>query len=156
MTSTCVVGLGSPHGDDQFGWLVADRIALEVERRLLTAASIRRAGSPVQLLDWLDGVECLFVIDVCRGLSISKQLQRFEWPAQELEHARGSGSHDYTLWQTLELANQLGRLPPRCRLWCATGLQFGTEAAISPSLLALVRQVADDVLSDLALRPSHA
>jgi hydrogenase maturation protease len=149
MGSTCVVGLGSPHGDDRFGWLVADHIAQEIKRCGIAVVDVRHARSPAQLLDWLEGVERLLLIDACHGLDCPGHWLRVDWPAQEFQRVLGSGSHDCSVWQTLELAAALGQLPPQCRLWCAPGEKFAADATLSPSLLALAPQVADDVLSTL-------
>jgi hydrogenase maturation protease len=146
LPSTCVVGLGSPNGDDQFGWLVADRLTAESSRRQLSHVFVRRALSPAQLLDWLDDIDQLLLIDACRGLTSPRVLLHLEWPAREIEQIRGSGSHNYNVWQTLELASRLGSLPRHCHLWCAGGQQFDPGQQLSPSLLALVPQVVDDVI----------
>lgn len=148
MQDTIIVGLGSPHGDDQFGWLVADRLVKETSRQLVTAAVIRRAASPVQVLDWLDGCKRLFLVDACRG-DLPGEFCSFGWPAAEIERLLGSGSHDYTISQALELASRLGNLPRECRLWCAAGSQFAAGQPISPRLLAVVPKVADDVIQAL-------
>lgn len=79
---TLVVGVGSPHGDDQLGWLAAD--ALEAALLALRAAApnapntpldarpldasgwrVRRAATPSDLLDWLPGPQRLILIDAC-------------------------------------------------------------------------------------------
>lgn len=148
MQDTIIFGLGSPHGDDQFGWLVADRLADEMSRRGMPAAGVRRVGSPVQVLDWLDGCERLFLVDACRG-DLPGEFCSFDWPAAEIERLRCSGSHDYTIWQALELASRLGQLPRECRLWCAAGSHFAAGQPISPRLLAVVPKLADDVFQAL-------
>ena len=148
MQSTCVIGVGSPHGDDQFGWLVADRLAIETERRAMLSVVVQRAGSPAQILDRLDGCERLFLVDACRG-ELPSDVHCLRWPATEIERWHSSGSHDYSLWQALELASRLGKLPREVRLWCAAGMQFTAGQPISPHLLALIPKVADDVLRAL-------
>jgi len=146
MPSTCIVGLGSPNGDDQFGWLVVERLTLEINQSRLPAVITRRATTPAQLLDWLDGIDRMLLIDACRGQTSPDDLLRLEWPAPGIEKIRGSGSHDYTVWQTLELASRLGSIPRHCHLWCAAGQQFDPGQQLSPSLLALVPRVVDDVI----------
>jgi hydrogenase maturation protease len=146
MASTCIVGLGSPNGDDQFGWLVVERLAVEISQCGLPDVITRRAAAPVQVLDWLDGIKRLLLIDACHGYSAPGNLVRLEWPAREIEQIRGSGTHDYTVWQTLNLASQLGTLPQHCHLWCAAEQQCDPFQPLSPSLLALVPQVVDDAI----------
>ena len=146
LPSTCIVGLGSPNGDDQFGWLVVERLALEINQNGPAAVITRRATTPSQLLNWLDGIDRMLLIDACRGQTSPADLLRLEWPSLEIEKIRGSGSHDYAVWQTLELASRLGSLPRHCHLWCAAGQQFNPGQQLSPSLLALVPRVVDDVI----------
>jgi hydrogenase maturation protease len=146
MPTTCIVGLGSPNGDDQFGWLVVERLVAEISRRRLPAVVTRRASTPVQVLDWLDGIDRLLLIDAFHGQSALGSLVRLEWPAHEIEQISGSGTHDYTIWQMLNLASRVGTLPRHCHLWCAAEQQCEPLQPLSPSLLALVPQVVDDAI----------
>ncbi len=74
---TLFVGLGSPHGDDQIGWLIADRLA--AERGLPGTVAVRKAAIPLDLLDWLEGVDCLHVCDALQGPTTFGEVQRWEW-----------------------------------------------------------------------------
>src|SRR5688572_26163325 len=49
---TLVVGIGSDHGDDRVGWLVADAL----QTRAPADVSVRHAKTPLDLLDWLDEI----------------------------------------------------------------------------------------------------
>ena len=90
---TLVVGIGSDQGDDRFGWLVAkslpDQAAIGCE--------VRRAQSPGELLDWLDGVSRLVVCDACRGGGQLGQVRRCLWPCAEIEEQAFRGTHDMNL-----------------------------------------------------------
>jgi hydrogenase maturation protease len=144
------VGLGSAHGDDQFGWLAADHLAREIGLRRLVGVTVRRAESPAQILDWLTNIDRLLLIDVCRLSGRSGDLLQLEWPAPELEQLVGSGSHSFSVWQTLALASKLDSLPPTCRLLCAAGERFEVNQPVSSSLVALLPRVVDDVVNWLA------
>ena len=150
MRNTCIVGLGSAHGDDQFGWLAAGRLAQVFELLRREDVSIHVATSPAQLLDWLEDIDQLLLIDACRPPGRSGELLRLSWPAPEMEQLSGSGSHSFSVWQTLTLASELGSLPPKCRIWCAAGEQFTADLPLSHSLVALLPQVVDDVVTWLA------
>jgi hydrogenase maturation protease len=147
MRNTCIVGLGSAHGDDRFGWLAADRLAHEIALRRIADVAVHLATSPAQLLDWLPGIGQLLLIDAGRLPGRAGEMLQVDWPAPEIERLRGSGSHSFTIWQTLTLASKLGSLPPRCRLWCATGERFAANQSVSPSLMALLPRVVDDVVT---------
>lgn len=82
-----LVAIGSAHGDDRAAWDIAD---------LLTSQSIadfqtRKASIPINMIDWLEGVNELHVVDACEGDGNLGQLLRFELPPnsdngrQELE-----------------------------------------------------------------------
>jgi hydrogenase maturation protease len=147
MRSTCIVGLGSAHGDDQFGWLAADQIAHEIELRRFAHVAVHLATSPAQLLDWLPGIDQLLLIDACRLSGRAGEMLEFDWPAAEIEQLSGGGSHSFSVWQTLNLASKLGALPRRCHLWGAAGERFAANQPLSPSLVALLPRVVDDVVT---------
>jgi hydrogenase maturation protease len=68
--ATLIVGIGSPHGDDQIGWRIAE--ALMAEHRV--GWIIRTARSPTDLLAWLDDkVERLVICDACDGFESSRR-----------------------------------------------------------------------------------
>ena len=140
------VGIGSPHGDDQAGWLVAERLAADPQHHRI---AIRQAASPAELLDWLDGVDCLIVCDACRGLGRVGALRRWTWPARALADASWSGSHDFSLTTALQLAERLGRLPPRVVIWsveAAAGKAFGAPSPeVAAALPRLVARLTDEI-----------
>ena len=51
-----LAGVGSPHGDDQIGWEVAQHVQ---QRLPENDFSVRLARAPCDVLHWLDGVERL-------------------------------------------------------------------------------------------------
>ena len=112
-TSSFVVGIGSSHGDDCVGWEVARQIAAVVGDEM----SVRCACSPVELLDWLDGVESLEICDAFVGDSAAGTVICWQWPAPEIEQTPFLGSHDLSLPAVLALAEKLERLPPVVRIW---------------------------------------
>src|SRR5690242_14779067 len=111
--TTLFVGFGSSHGDDRVGWMVADALAPRFPPR----AIVRHAAAPIDLLDWLDGVERLALCDACRGIGPVGTWRRWPSPLEELPAARVRHSHDVGLAATLELAQRLGQLPRDIRLW---------------------------------------
>ncbi len=102
---TLFVGLGSPHGDDQIGWLVADRLA--GDDTLPTTVTLKKAVIPLDLLDWLEVIDCLHVCDAFQG-AMPGELRRWEWNVEsdlptvtkllpEIMRLRCQGSHDFGL-----------------------------------------------------------
>ncbi len=56
-----VVGIGSPHGDDQAGWLLIERLSSQVSSQV----RLRTASVPHNLIDWSDDCDALYIIDAC-------------------------------------------------------------------------------------------
>jgi len=136
-----LVGIGSPFGDDRLGWIVAE----EIRRRGLTTAQVRCARAPADLLDWLDRVERLVICDACHGDFAGGAWRRIEWPSPEVDRLAFVGTHDMSLTATLELAQQLGRLPERTTIWCMSVPQVAAIGSVRDGLATQL--VADDVLS---------
>ena len=170
--SCLLVGLGSPHGDDQAGWLVAselqqrlagqpdaiarqsrdyvavtaprdepnasqplrtepapcflERSAHHAERDGYVLAS-RLAKTPSDLLDWLDDVTHLIVCDCCESPTQLGELRLWYWPADRFVRTRSSSSHQLGLPDVLDLAKNIGRLPPRVEIWAIGGGRFAPE-----------------------------
>jgi hydrogenase maturation protease len=146
-TASCrvrLVGVGSPHGDDHAGWWVAQRLAevgprefwpgeigpRDVGRR---AVSIVSVASPVDLLEYLEGVEQLHVCDAFVGDGPPGKLHRWHWPEPVIQQQRFIGSHDISLAATLTLAQNLGRLPDEVVVW-------GIDVGPTPNRLPYVAE----------------
>ena len=116
-----LVGIGSPHGDDAMGWIVADAAS----RRCPANIDVRTAAVPLDLLDWLDGVDALHVVDACLGDGSRGDLTRWAW--SELADCNSDetpfqGTHGFDLVSVLRLAEKLGRLPSEVVVW---GIEVG-------------------------------
>jgi hydrogenase maturation protease len=144
-----IVGIGSPHGDDQVGWLVADNLTRRIAsfgNRYITS---RRVRSPAQILDWLDGIRRLVVVDACVGLGTPGQVIHSRWPTIAFDRLRGGGSHDFSLWQTLVVAAELKTLPPVIDVWCVEGLRFESGQPLSAGVSLAIVSAADAIWATL-------
>lgn len=141
-THTLFVGLGSPYGDDQVGW----RVAEELGRRQPDRA-VRVARTPSELLDWLDGLDALELCDAVRGETPGR-LHSWKWPTAQLGRLRSAGSHAFGVTAVLELAERLGRLPEDVRIWGIESRQFEPTHSISDELAAqlpgVIEQIQDE------------
>jgi hydrogenase maturation protease len=112
-----VVGMGSPHGDDQVGW----RLIQELEGLDPKRIRAELVSTPMDLVGVLEGVTTLIVVDACdAGLTPGHVLVR-DWPFVS-EPAGRASSHGLGIDAALRLAEQLGRLPGRVILF---GVQAG-------------------------------
>ncbi|MDB5339353.1 MAG: hydrogenase maturation protease, partial [Planctomycetaceae bacterium] len=143
----CVIGVGSPHGDDQIGWMIADAV-------LLLAADVchvYKVASPLEILDRIDGTEWLGICDACRGAGSVGDWKSWAWPDQQIISQEFSGSHGIGLPATLDLATRLGRLPETTMIW---GVEIGDchpGDAVSASASAAIPVIANAILRELML-----
>lgn len=143
---TLLVGIGSPHGDDRAGWIVAQHL-LKANNRV--DVDVRWAESPTRLLDWLNGYDRLIVCDACRGSGDAGRIQRFLWPEIADFQISSSGTHDLNLVQTLKSAEVLGKLPPDVVVWsievAETLPMTGLSDPVVQALDELLNRVSMDV-----------
>ena len=111
-SETLIVGFGSSHGDDQFGWRVAEQLSALAEHSSVT---VRQARSPAEILGWLEGVERLIVCDACQDLGLPGRMHHWRWPDAALAELRFAGSHDLGVSAALGLADRLGFCRQKCR-----------------------------------------
>lgn len=146
MTSeTLFVGIGSDHGGDRAGWLVADELA----QSATSEAIIRRAKSPIDVLDWFDGVRWLGLCDACCGAGPIGTWYRWTWPTLDVPFIRPSGTHAYGLIDTLKLASRLGSLPETVQLWGVEIASDRPENPVTADVRSAIREVANDVARHL-------
>jgi hydrogenase maturation protease len=144
--TSLLVGIGSPHGDDRVGWEIARRVG----ERLAGALDARCARTPAELLDWLEGVDALDVCDAFAADGQAGSVHCWQWPARQIERVPFCGSHDVSLPAVLALAERLGRLPPRVRIWGVGIKPPAMLGALSPGALAAVEVMVDRICGELA------
>jgi len=163
--SRLFVGIGSPQGDDQVGWMIAEGLLQDVDSS--ENIVVRRASVPLDLMDWLDGIDCLHVCDACQGASPPGTLRRWDYTATTpapgdrqreprsrpaFASLRSTGSHDFGLIAVLDLADRLGRLPSQVVVWCIEGRHFEIGQTLSPEIVRILPEVKGVVAHAL----SHA
>jgi hydrogenase maturation protease len=167
-----VVGLGSPHGDDQAGWTAIDRL----ETLSLLGVKLIRLAVPHDLLDWLDEVQELHVIDAAQSVDrgLANALVRFEtqnigekslrWQSSYCGNEgdskpdlirptglRSAGTHQIDILTVLELANCLRTLPKRVVLWTIPASRFGATAGVSKECHLMIEHCAKYIGSELQM-----
>jgi hydrogenase maturation protease len=107
-----VIGIGSPHGDDQIGWRLIEELA-DLESTDLSLCSV---PTPIDMLERLGGCDVLIVVDACDVGKPPGSVVVREWPAL-LESEGHASSHGLGVDSVLRLAENLGRLPRRVILF---------------------------------------
>jgi hydrogenase maturation protease len=99
-----VIALGSPHGDDQIAWTVADRLSVDPAFR----GTCTQVTSPWDVIPHIPTDQPTIIIDACRSGASSGTIHRLT--AQELPTQPGmsASTHGGTLVDALRLAESLG------------------------------------------------
>lgn len=143
MSRILLVGLGSPHGDDQIGWKVVeqmDNVPGDVEARVLR--------EPTALWDHLGRCQRLVVIDACQSDACPGTPHRLTWPL-DLHPVPLRSSHGFDLASVLRLAESIGRLPSEVVLLAIEmdGCQAGDD--LSPALRQALPHLVEVVRQEL-------
>lgn len=136
-----VIGLGSHHGDDQFGWLVVDRLlAMGYPSERLACLK-----HPAALLDYTDAAAEVVICDACTGNGRIGAIRRLDWPTDEVMHQYSSGSHDLPLQEVMQLGKSLCRFPDQAQIWVVEGGAYGVNAPPSTEVCAAANHVAGSI-----------
>lgn len=139
-----VLGVGSPHGDDQLGWMVVDHL----RRDHIAGVEAVPLHSPFQLLDHLDNCRFLILVDGCQMGDRAGTIHHLVWP--DFRSLQGSPStHGLDIGLALGLAEQLGQLPEQIHFLgmeiadCQPGRLPGP--IIQEGILFLVQKVRQEI-----------
>jgi hydrogenase maturation protease len=143
-----VIGLGHPdRGDDAIGLRVADRLGRQGER----AVEVHRLeGSPLQLLTMWGPTDHVIVVDALRAPGRAGVIHRVDVTTDRLPRAAaGSGAHDASLADVIELARALDRLPVSLVVYGIIGRRFGIGDPPLPAVLDAVVPACERITAEL-------
>lgn len=145
MKVTYVLGIGSPSGDDQAGWLVG----LALENRLPADVKIElldRPGSALILL--LEKADCVILVDAMQGGGKIGDIRHFcqdEWESYRPGLSSHS-THGLGVFDALMLARVLGCLPREITLY---GIEIGSAlpgSQPSDEVMTAAQTLADKIV----------
>ena len=148
MSRVRIVGIGSPYGDDQAGWLTIDALLANGIRASseVVIAKLDRPGA--NLIPLLESAAWVILVDAMQSHGPAGRIQRFDqqdWPG----YCHGFSSHGFGVLDALSLAQALGALPPRLDLYgIEIGLALPGEDA-GACIQAAARHLAELIGADL-------
>ena len=148
---TLVVGIGSPHGDDQIGWAVMRQLALQTPGDI----EIKTAIQPAELLDWIQDVDQLIICDACQADGATGEIYRWQWPTESIATCKHAGSHDLSLPFVLSLADRLGKLPQRVIVWGVEVGDVSPGALLSEAVRLAIPKLVERIFEDLLVSSSR-
>jgi hydrogenase maturation protease len=146
MNRVRILGIGSPSGDDQAGWLTVDAL-LAAGLDGIDADKLDRPGA--SLITLLENTSRVILIDAMQGNARPGEIQHFDqkdWPG----YCNGLSSHGFGVLAALTLARELGSLPPRLDLY---GIGIGPVlpgAAAGHDVRAAAQRLAAMIMGSLA------
>ena len=141
-----IIGIGTDTGgDDAAGLLAARRL------RELGIQALDYSGEVLGLLDLWEGASSVILIDAMRsgrpaGLIVTLDAQGAPLAGEEFPIS----THGLGLFETLALAELLGRMPPRVVIYGIEGCSFEVGSQASPEVLAAVEEVARRIARGVA------
>jgi hydrogenase maturation protease len=113
-----IIGIGSPSGDDQAGWLVIDALANKLP---LDVELIKLDRPGTLLIPLLEKADRVILIDAMQSGGLPGEIHHFvrdEWA----NYRTGLSSHGLGVFEALKLAQELGCLPETLDLY---GMEIG-------------------------------
>ncbi len=144
---TVIVGIGSPHGDDQLGWMAIDRLRSRLPSDQAIATHKVRGG--IELLECLAGQEVGVIIDAVAPGGKAGTIRSFDWPCPELAACNPTGTHDLGLIDALQLAETLDRLPARVMIHTIEARQTSPGGAPSPDVASHLDELLEAITDQI-------
>jgi len=143
----CVVGIGSPNGDDRLGWLIAAALAHSAAMAELRryGVEVSRCRHPaVDLLERIRHADLAILIDALRSTAPPGTLYRLE-DDEILSSSDIHSSHGLGVASMLALGRALGELPKRLVLY---GIAAGGNTP-DPDQSALAQRVLAELITKI-------
>lgn len=148
MSRVCILGIGSPSGDDQAGWLVVDALMAGGVQAGSEIAIDKLDRPGAHLIERMGNAAWVILVDAVQGNGETGRIRRFnqtDWP----DYGHGLSSHGFGVLEALSLARELGSLPRRLDLY---GIEIGSAMpgeAPGAGVLDAARQLARRIAADL-------
>ncbi|NDP47253.1 MAG: hydrogenase maturation protease [Sulfuriferula multivorans] len=148
MSTVRVLGIGSPSGDDQAGWLTVDALLSKcvLSGHELVIEKLDRPGA--SLIPKMENASWVILVDAMQSTGQVGQVQRFDqtdWAG----YCQGLSSHGFGVLAALSLAHELGCLPHRLDVYGIGIGQVTPGEAPSESIQVAAKQLAMRIATDL-------
>ncbi len=139
-----IVGLGSPHGDDQLGWVAIDLI----RPRLPAGVSAQKIRGGLDLLECLEGHDTVVIVDASAPAGRPGLIRSFAWPCPELPELAPWSTHGLELVEALQLAETLGLLPRNLVIYTIEARDISPLAALGDDIARQAEGLVETILAD--------
>jgi hydrogenase maturation protease len=143
-----IIGIGNEFaGDDAAGLLVARALAPVLAG---DAEVVEQSGEGAALMAAWEGAPWVILCDALRGADAPGRVYRFDARDRALpQELRPCSSHAFGVAEAIELARELGTLPPRLVVYGIAGRQFHAGTERSPEAEAAVAEAARQIEAEV-------
>jgi len=143
-----VIGVGNElRGDDAAGLHAVRCLAA---RGFDGVDVTERSGEGTGLLEAWRDADCVFVVDAAETGGESGTIYRFEAGERPLpQKLLRRTTHDFGVAEAVELARELGRLPPRLVVFGVEGESFGHGTRLSPGVDRALVELVDSITKEI-------
>jgi hydrogenase maturation protease len=147
--STVILGIGSPHGDDQFGWAVIDRLA----KTDFADVRLRKINHPVDLIPELDENDRVLLVDAGVGLPQNvpflkiDSIEAADW--KRVQEPPSRSTHNLGFSSTLRLAESLGKRTSHVTFWIGHGKSYQPMSDMSSAIASAAEDCAVAIAKEL-------
>lgn len=151
MTLVKVLGIGSPFGEDQVGWRVAEALKtyLSIYANIYQHVIIESHDRPgVSLIELMSGANTVFIIDAVKSNSQAGTIHRFE-NTEIFESDNSFSTHDLGVFQALQLGSALHALPENIIVY---GIEIDTielGANLSQRVVCAIEQLGIQLKNEI-------
>lgn len=144
-----LIGIGNPRrGDDGVGPAVAARLRGQAGDHLEVLA---HDGEAAALVELLAQAEVAYLVDAAVSRSPPGTIHRLDVSGEPLPRSLlAVSTHDLGVYEAIELARAMGRLPSRCVVFAVVGAGFQTgDGSLSPPVERAAVEVSKRILTEL-------
>jgi hydrogenase maturation protease len=138
-----IIGCGNRHRqDDAAGVLVAERL-----RELGIPAEVQTGGAFELVESWNGDIDVVLVDAVVTGAPVGT-VQMWEGCPPRVPSRPHFSSHGFGIAEAINLAEILGVLPRRLRVYGIEGSEFADGETVSPEVLGAIEQLAQQIAAE--------
>jgi hydrogenase maturation protease len=146
---TLVIGIGSPHGEDQIGWKVIQSLQDRVP--LPCPVDVGTVSQPWNLLDYFQSQQLAVLVDACVTGSTPGTVTVLETQDLTTNRFQRSSSHGSTVVEALELATILGIRPKHIKILAIEISAWSPDALVSAPVQQAIPLAVDRIIEIVSL-----
>lgn len=150
------MGIGSPFGDDQAGWRVAELLkkAPQLKIYLNQCLDIQINDRPgLALIMAMDGIKTLYLVDALKAHDNQiGQICRLDNKDLATVEEKFFSTHGFGVLEALKLAQVLGKTPAEIIIWGIKINAIDYQALISPVIARACDELAAKITQELLIK----